>query len=362
MAIPALKKAHEDFINTPSNKSRLNKRSKDDYSIHLEWLDHISRLTDRLNVQYQQQNRFYLIKKERNFCATLDKLLTKIDDPAHPDPSEDIQALRKEHEEEIQLQAKAMADNIRVKNATRLAKSNSYSYLVFRNRAARTIKSITKKTSRNNEITITDPRDICEEFGLQHAQKAARVSTNHLMNRNQIPTPPQNEDPSETASHLLDKALARANTNLEKLFPKTFTTEFSPPNVPNDLWFPHKLIKDTLLDMKNTSAPGPSGRDKYFYLFLLGIFPSFVCAAVRSLILHENIDASPFSYLRKRKIIFLKKKNKPGKSVRDFRPISLLEVFYKLASKLLANKFAPFLSEITNLWNRSRRPVLHICV
>ena len=65
-----------------------------------------------------------------------------------------------------------------------------------------------------------------------------------------------------------------------------------------------------------------------------------------------------FTWIKKRTIIFIKKKQKnKANKCSDFRPISLLEVLYKILSKLLLEKLNPFYdrhSRLKPIWVHPR--------
>ena len=61
----------------------------------------------------------------------------------------------------------------------------------------------------------------------------------------------------------------------------------------------------------------------------------------------ENFENSNFAWIKNRTIIFIKKKPRSkANKCSDYRPISLLEVLYKILSKLLLEKLNPFMSDI----------------
>ena len=96
-------------------------------------------------------------------------------------------------------------------------------------------------------------------------------------------------------------------------------------------------IKDALASMKTFSAPGPTGRGKFFYTFIFKLFPFHFTQAINEIANNENLDSANLSWLKLRKLIFIPKVSKP-KECKDFRPISLLEVLYKLIVKVYSNQ------------------------
>ena len=98
--------------------------------------------------------------------------------------------------------------------------------------------------------------------------------------------------------------------------------------------------------MKNFATPGLSNRGKLHYLFLFNLYPSFFTNAINQLILQDNLSSPNLAWIKNRKIIFIPKKNKNKNLCEAYRPISLLEVLYKIISKLLISQVTPFLDEI----------------
>ena len=106
-------------------------------------------------------------------------------------------------------------------------------------------------------------------------------------------------------------------------------------------------IQSAISSFKTNSAPGPSGQSKKFFEFLFRFNRTFFTNAINRLMNIEDFENSNFAWIKKRTIIFIKKKPKSkANKCSDFRPISLLEVLYKILSKLLLEKLNPFMTEI----------------
>ena len=97
--------------------------------------------------------------------------------------------------------------------------------------------------------------------------------------------------------------------------------------------------------MSSTSSLGPSGQGKPIFSFFVKFFPNFFVQLSNEILNCEQIESTSLAYLKNRRIIFLPK-TKDCKSVTDFRPISLLEFYYKILSKCLANKVDDLLPKL----------------
>ncbi|XP_074303811.1 uncharacterized protein LOC141638297 [Silene latifolia] len=100
-------------------------------------------------------------------------------------------------------------------------------------------------------------------------------------------------------------------------------------------------ITEALNQMHPLKAPGPDGMNGLFYQSYWQIIGPEVVSTVLN-ILRGNM--SPAS-INKTNIVLIPKKKAPDK-IRDFRPISLCNVAYKLVSKVLANRLKVFLGDI----------------
>ena len=100
-------------------------------------------------------------------------------------------------------------------------------------------------------------------------------------------------------------------------------------------------VEKALKQMHPLTAPGPDGMPPLFYHHF---WPT-----VKSIVIHTALDflnhgVSPPKFHDTHIVLIPKTKN-PEK-VTDYRPISLCNVAYKLASKVVANRMKPVLQEI----------------
>ncbi|KAL0378749.1 UNVERIFIED_CONTAM: Retrovirus-related Pol polyprotein from type-1 retrotransposable element R2 [Sesamum radiatum] len=100
-------------------------------------------------------------------------------------------------------------------------------------------------------------------------------------------------------------------------------------------------IAQALQQMDPLKSPGPDGMPPIFYQKFWSIVGPDVCASVLSCLNNDSIDPlTNFTH-----IVLIPTCPDPS-DMTQFRPISLCNVLYKLASKAIANRIKPFLSSI----------------
>ena len=93
--------------------------------------------------------------------------------------------------------------------------------------------------------------------------------------------------------------------------------------------------------MEPTKAPGPDGMNALFYQKIWYVVGKDVVTAVLDF-LNDGILLPALNHTN---IVLIRKVKNPEK-MSDSRPISLCNVFYKIISKVLANKLKQVLPEI----------------
>jgi hypothetical protein len=92
-------------------------------------------------------------------------------------------------------------------------------------------------------------------------------------------------------------------------------------------------IQEAINEAKEISA-GPSGQTITLYKLLFQEIPGILTAALNQLVFNSELAGSPsFQYIKHRKVIYILKKPNPlGPG--DFPPPSMLEVLYKIPSRI----------------------------
>ena len=103
-------------------------------------------------------------------------------------------------------------------------------------------------------------------------------------------------------------------------------------------------IKTALKAAAENSASGPTGPSIAFYTLLFMLIPDIMTNALNQLTYVPGLSDLPeLTWIQSRKIVYIPKKN-PAITPSDFCPLSMLEVLYKIPSRIIAaiiNKILP---------------------
>jgi len=105
-------------------------------------------------------------------------------------------------------------------------------------------------------------------------------------------------------------------------------------------------VVQALQEATEVSAPGPSGQTlTYFKLLFMEIPVLFTKALNQLAFVPGLVTSSQFQWIKKRKVIYIPKKTNP-QTPADYRPLSLLEVLYKIPSRILSKRINKVLPTI----------------
>ena len=110
--------------------------------------------------------------------------------------------------------------------------------------------------------------------------------------------------------------------------------------------FSPEEVYDAIKAAHENSASGPSGQSIAFYKLLFLEIPSLLTAAINQFTFVPHLAEQPrFHWIKQRKVIYIPKKN-PATTPGDYRPLSMLEVLYKIPSRILAKRLSTTLPTI----------------
>lgn len=103
-------------------------------------------------------------------------------------------------------------------------------------------------------------------------------------------------------------------------------------------------VKKALQQMHPTKAPGPDGMTPFFFQKFWNIVGDDVSRTVLG-VLNDGVDPSNMNTTH----IVLIPKIKQPETVKDFRPISLCNVIFRVITKCIANRLKPFLHDLVSI-------------
>ena len=184
------------------------------------------------------------------------------------------------------------------------------------------------KKSGRNVARIRDPSTglitDCPERIVQIFSSHYRSKTEDFSN--------SGPDPPVSFPNIFHDLLSEFDTNINEIFSPCVGETFSHPFAPCE-------IRSVLKEFKNKVATGPSKLSKFSMQLIMKFIPSLF-AEYLNILANKNLSSDPrTSWISKRNVIFIKKKNSDVLDVGSYRPISLLETLYKLIAKLAIKRF-----------------------
>jgi hypothetical protein len=220
-----------------------------------------------------------------------------------------------QHELSSELEAKDVASTLRIKNfyATNTGKMVPETfYCIKESKKNRTIHTL-----QHEGRLITDTTEITDVMQKWYERTAEWVL-------------PQIET--------LTSFLARYELNLPQIdedqcamLEEEFTTE---------------EIRMAISEANEVSAPGPSGQTITFFKLLFMAIPNIMTSALNQLVFVPGLlNNQDFRWIHHRKVVYIPKLPQPV-SPGDYRPLSMLEVLYKIPSRILSARLSRILPTI----------------
>jgi hypothetical protein len=95
-------------------------------------------------------------------------------------------------------------------------------------------------------------------------------------------------------------------------------------------------VQEASDNANDVNYPGPSGHNIAFYKLLFADIPHIMTRAINQIVFVPHLnEMTQFRWIQHRKVVYIPKKLGPI-SPSDYRPLSILEVLYKIPSRILA--------------------------
>jgi hypothetical protein len=106
-------------------------------------------------------------------------------------------------------------------------------------------------------------------------------------------------------------------------------------------------VRQALQNAKSQSAPGPTGQTLGFYKYIFQQIPYTFTKCMNIITYCDDILDSPsLQWIKKRKVVYIPKPGKDRNLASSYRPLSLLEVLYKIPAKILTDRLGSILPDI----------------
>ena len=108
-----------------------------------------------------------------------------------------------------------------------------------------------------------------------------------------------------------------------------------------------KEIFASIKKLKPGASTGISGQSRSFLMLIFQLIPKIFTQGI-NIYINKGAANKNFSWLKLRKVIFVKKANKKNNRAGSFRPISILECLFKVINRCLINRIDNLSNEIIN--------------
>jgi len=110
--------------------------------------------------------------------------------------------------------------------------------------------------------------------------------------------------------------------------------------------FTEQEVQQAINDANETSASGISGQSISLFKLIFLEIPQIMTAALNQLVFVPGLMDDPdLQWIRRRKVIYIPKKT-PALHPRDFRPLSMLEVLYKIPARIISKRLSTILHTV----------------
>ena len=259
------------------------------------------------SIQYASRKK----KSKENIIAALESRLKRLENMLNIDPTQEIEKDIKEIEEELDIYIAEKTRGAMVRSRARWVEEGERSSKYFYNLEKRNFNSKTLQCIKKNETIISDNSSILNE--LQVFYKCLYTSRFHDEEHNcdyfdDLERPQLDED--EKAA--LEQPISESE------------------------------VLKALKSCQNNKAPGTDGFPAEFYKVFWFDIKTFLLDSIQ----HSYVNGS-LSYSQKQGIISLiPKKNKDMLLLKNWRPLSLLNMDYKLIAKVIANRIKTVIKKI----------------
>ena len=306
----SIKQNHETYYNNPmlvDDDFTFNGFEHTNTTVFFNLIEHLKLVHDKFYSKMRQKD----FKKTKDFDVQIKMLYNQIENAQNYEyVQKQISELIQTQQDYFKLLVITRSETYYMRTLLLDGKSNSVTFQNFKKKSKHNYKLIV------DGETITNAQKVAEIFGENHSNL---ISPKEL--------------PKSDLSGLLDTF----KLNLDDMFPKLINVSSPYSN--------SKEFKDVIKSIKSSSATGPSSEPKLLYKFLFDLFPKFSTKSFNHLYDIE-IEMSPFSYIKKRNICFLPKKDLDTTKTENHRGIALAETPYKILSKAMNKKVTPHLSKI----------------